>query len=212
MQTEIVEILDKANIKNISTLKEKWDVGRIVESFYKTKNRADVYGQRINKIISEYLKISERQLYHYREFFRAFPSYSWQEAIQLIPIGFNWHNFVNKDSDNYCKGKEEDLKMYIIKELKEKDWNIEIEKQTPVGRMDIFASTRVSSRIIEVKGSSSMRSVREAFGQLFFYREYYPRASIFIVLPRLPSKAVRKILDRWRVGIIWPAMMRYKSH
>jgi len=211
MQTEIIKILDKANIKEISTLEEKWNVGRTIESFYESKNRADIYRKEICELIAKYLKISTRQVYRCRQFFKLFQSFSWEEALHMIPLGFSWHKFCGNDS-YYDPDMEESLKKCIIKELKEKDWNIETEKQTPVGRIDIFASTRVSSRIIEVKGSSSLRSVREAFGQLFFYREYYPRASIFIVLPRLPSRAVRKILDRWRVGIIWPAIMHYKSH
>ncbi len=207
---EIVEILDKANIKNISTLKEKWDVGRIVESFYRMKNRNELHGLRIYEFIAQYLKISIRQLYRCRRFFRAFPAHSWSEAIWSIPIKFNWRNFCNGYS--YDIAVEESIKMRIVKGLKGSGWNIETEKQTPVGRIDIFASTRVSSRIIEVKGSSSLRSIREAFGQLFFYREYYPRASIFIAVPRLPSKAVRKILDHYRIGIIWPAIMHWISH
>ena len=199
MQNEIVEILDKADVKNISTLKEKWDVGRVVELFYKS-NQTELYGQAFYKFVAKHLGISTRQLFRCRQFFKAFQSSNWKEALQIIPTGFVWHNFLNYHLTG--PAIEESLKIRIVKELEGDGWNVEREKQTPVGRIDIFASTRISSKIIEVKGSSRLRSIREAFGQLMFYQEYYPKASIFIALPRLPSETMRKILDKYRIGII----------
>ena len=94
------------------------------------------------------------------------------------------------------KISESNFRDTVAQSLKEHGWKVSKEVYTSSGRIDIFAEKDNQQMIIETKISNLSNACSHALGQLLFYQNYYPNASLWLATPQKPNSTILSILSR----------------
>ena len=93
---------------NMELLKGKWLVGQTVENHVEKFTRAEIYGTKINSIISKKLDCSETAVKYCRLFYKSYSALDWSTALTSLPEGkaITWHKIVNVYLSDKPKGDD----------------------------------------------------------------------------------------------------------
>ena len=92
--------------------------------------------------------------------------------------------------------KEQKFRDDLAQDLAKKGWKVSKEVYTSSGRIDILAERNHETMIIETKISSLSNPCSHALGQLLFYQNYYPDASLWLATPQKPNSTILSILSK----------------
>jgi hypothetical protein len=97
-------------ISRIELLKGKWLIGQAIEEKVGDFTRAEVYGEKINDLLSAGLGISSRELQRCRLFYRNFKMGDWDNVVAKLPEGKNisWNKVLNLLNKPKEIGEEEE--------------------------------------------------------------------------------------------------------
>ena len=132
---QLLEEIKATAVETITISKEailqgKWTIGKIIEDAVKDFNRSNIYGAKINSILANDLRWSEREIGRCRQFYKKFPAENWEEVLIKLPEGKNlsWHQVVHKYLPD-GKEQEKNEKHYISVLVDDNAKKIFIKKQ-----------------------------------------------------------------------------------
>lgn len=99
------------------------------------------------------------------------------------------------------KTREVDIQTKIAATLRQGGWQVELERSTPLGRIDIWAERKDQVKIIEVKLTNNLHGLQQALGQLLFYGQCYPGASLWLATPDPLDDIITAILHSYNVSV-----------
>lgn len=100
------------------------------------------------------------------------------------------------------KTQESDIQTKIAAALRQDGWQVELERNTPLGRIDIWAERKDQAKIIEVKLTNNLHGLQQALGQLLFYGQCCPDASLWLATPDPLDDTIVAVLRSYNV-FVW---------
>lgn len=85
---------------------------------------------------------------------------------------------------------EDAFRNRVADHLRDSGWSVVTEVPANGGRIDILARRGDEQIIVEVKTSTHAHAASHALGQLLFYRQSCPDASLWFIAPQMPSDSV----------------------
>jgi hypothetical protein len=93
------------------------------------------------------------------------------------------------------KPGEKQFRDALAQTLTRDGWKVSKEVYTSSGRIDILSEKDHQQMIIETKMSNLSNACSHALGQLLFYQNYYPGASLWLATPKKPNSTILSILS-----------------
>ncbi|OQW93518.1 MAG: hypothetical protein BWK79_10725 [Beggiatoa sp. IS2] len=109
-----------------------------------------------------------------------------------------WYYSVNMERTKPCA--ETAYRDNLANQLINCGWQVEIEKQTSIGRIDIYATAKERVLVIECKMSS--KGAANALGQLLFYKQDFPKAQLVFACQQRLSNEKLCIFKRYKILVI----------
>lgn len=118
-----------------TVLEGKWLIGKTIEDALQEYDRAQIYGAKINSMLSKDLGWSEREIARCRQFYNKFPGTDWKDVFMKLPEGRNlsWHKMAiyltgetpDKENKHYISVLVNDEEQIIYLKDKYRDYQIE---------------------------------------------------------------------------------------
>ena len=127
----------------------------------------------------------EDGIFHYRnhlglEIFKRF----------LSTVKHEWETSTNT---------EKEMVNNVARTLSRSGWKVTTERQTPCGRIDIFAEKDDAEIIIEAKLGNDAGAISTALGQILIRSVFFPEALLFLCTPEVPRRALLNIIESYGI-------------
>lgn len=75
----------------------KWLIGKEIEEAIKEKTKQELYGKKINKMLAQALRLSEREIHRCRQFYNKYKLSDFDKVLRELPeTNLTWHDITNK--------------------------------------------------------------------------------------------------------------------